>query len=85
MHRTRGKRAPFSCSFCGKRQDQVRRLIDGPNWVYICDQCIDLCNEIIAEGAPAPLPQLCVETGGRGMWRHLTTVGFSILGFRKLP
>lgn len=36
------------CSFCGKSQDQVKRLIAGPN-VYICDECIDLCQEIISE------------------------------------
>lgn len=36
------------CSFCGKSQDQVRRLIAGPN-VYICDECIELCSEIIEE------------------------------------
>jgi ATP-dependent Clp protease ATP-binding subunit ClpX len=36
------------CSFCGKCQDEVRKLIAGPT-VYICDECIDLCNDIIAE------------------------------------
>ena len=36
------------CSFCGKNQDEVRRLIAGPT-VYICDECIDLCNDIILE------------------------------------
>jgi ATP-dependent Clp protease ATP-binding subunit ClpX len=36
------------CSFCGKNQDEVRKLIAGPT-VYICDECIDLCNDIIAE------------------------------------
>jgi ATP-dependent Clp protease ATP-binding subunit ClpX len=36
------------CSFCGKAQDEVRRLVAGPG-VYICDECISLCNEIIAE------------------------------------
>ncbi|NLY76636.1 MAG: ATP-dependent Clp protease ATP-binding subunit ClpX [Tissierellia bacterium] len=36
------------CSFCGKSQDQVRRLIAGPN-VFICDECIELCQEIINE------------------------------------
>ena len=36
------------CSFCGKPQDQVRRLIAGPN-VYICNECIELCQEIIEE------------------------------------
>ncbi len=38
------------CSFCGKRQDQVERLIVGPN-AYICDECIGLCVEILNEGA----------------------------------
>ena len=33
------------CSFCGKSQDEVRKLIAGPT-VYICDECIDLCNEL---------------------------------------
>lgn len=36
------------CSFCGKSQREVKKLIAGPN-VYICDECIDLCNDIIAE------------------------------------
>ena len=38
----------LSCSFCGKSQKEVRKLIAGPT-VYICDECIDLCNDIIAE------------------------------------
>ena len=38
----------LKCSFCGKNQDQVRRLIAGPG-VYICDECIELCQEIIDE------------------------------------
>lgn len=38
----------LKCSFCGKSQDQVRRLIAGPS-VYICDECIELCQEIIQE------------------------------------
>ena len=38
----------FKCSFCGKSQKQVKKLIAGPG-VYICDECIDLCNEIIEE------------------------------------
>jgi ATP-dependent Clp protease ATP-binding subunit ClpX len=36
------------CSFCGKNQTQVRKLIAGPA-VFICDECVDLCNKIIAE------------------------------------
>ena len=38
----------LKCSFCGKTQDQVKKLVAGPG-VYICDECIELCNEIIAE------------------------------------
>ena len=38
----------LSCSFCGKSQREVRKLIAGPT-VYICDECISLCNDIIAE------------------------------------
>lgn len=37
------------CSFCGKTQNQVRKLIAGPNGVYICDECIDICEDIIEE------------------------------------
>ena len=38
----------LKCSFCGKSQKQVKKLIAGPG-VYICDECIELCNEIIEE------------------------------------
>lgn len=38
----------ISCSFCGKKEDEVRKLVSGPG-VYICDECIDLCREIISE------------------------------------
>ena len=46
---TRGSRVQYNCSFCGKNQDQVKRLIAGPGAVYICDECVDLCQEIINE------------------------------------
>jgi ATP-dependent Clp protease ATP-binding subunit ClpX len=42
-------RTTYRCSFCGKSQDQVQRLIAGPSGVFICDECIDLCREIIEE------------------------------------
>lgn len=38
----------LQCSFCGKSQDDVRKLVAGPN-VYICDECVDLCNDILGE------------------------------------
>ena len=42
------KNSDLVCSFCGKSQSEVKKLIAGPS-VYICDECIDLCNEIIEE------------------------------------
>jgi ATP-dependent Clp protease ATP-binding subunit ClpX len=58
----------YLCSFCGKNQDQVHRLIAGPNDVYICDECVRLCNEILAEEPPgAPNPQ---EDATRPMETH---------------
>ena len=41
------------CSFCHKRQEEVRRLIAGPNQVFICEKCVQLCREIIEEEEPA--------------------------------
>jgi ATP-dependent Clp protease ATP-binding subunit ClpX len=46
--RTREGTGTLKCSFCGKSQNDVRKLIAGPT-VYICDECIELCNDIIAE------------------------------------
>ena len=40
------------CSFCGKSQNEVKKLIAGPT-VYICNECIDICNEIITDDQPA--------------------------------
>jgi ATP-dependent Clp protease ATP-binding subunit ClpX len=48
MARTREGNGALKCSFCGKSQNDVRKLIAGPT-VYICDECIELCNDIIAE------------------------------------
>ena len=39
------------CSFCGKTQEQVNRLISGPNGAFICDECIDICADILEEEA----------------------------------
>ena len=50
----------LKCSFCGKSQDQVKRLIAGPN-VYICDECIDLCQEIIQEEFEESMEQEAVD------------------------
>jgi ATP-dependent Clp protease ATP-binding subunit ClpX len=54
MANSRSSRVLYHCSFCGKNQDQVKRLIAGPGAVYICDECVELCREIIDEEAAGP-------------------------------
>src|SRR2546422_2786127 len=51
------------CSFCGKSQDEVRKLVAGPS-VYVCDECIDLCNDIIAEECDREDPQTSITPAG---------------------
>ncbi|MHB8764362.1 MAG: ATP-dependent Clp protease ATP-binding subunit ClpX [Deferrisomatales bacterium] len=53
MNSRKGKGSGLYCSFCGKGQEDVRKLIAGPT-AYICDECITLCNDIIAEEVTAP-------------------------------
>ena len=48
MYKFSDDKGQLKCSFCGKLQDQVKKLVAGPG-VYICDECIELCNEIIEE------------------------------------
>ena len=54
MSDMRGGRVHYRCSFCNKGQEEVRRLIAGPSQVYICDECVQLCREIIEEEEPTP-------------------------------
>ncbi len=60
---TRRTKYSLRCSFCGKLEVEVKKLIAGPN-VNICNECIDVCNQVIADaadadlaGAPAPSPR----------------------------
>ena len=48
MNEREDRRRYTRCSFCGKGQDQVRKLVAGPG-VFICDQCIDLCQEVLED------------------------------------
>jgi len=54
--RRRGKATAFACSFCGKQRSSELQLVAGPG-VWICAECIGLCNEILAEGQETPGPQ----------------------------
>ena len=68
----------FTCSFCGRSRDQVRRLIAGPGGVFVSDQCVQLCDEIIAAEPPDPeapamstksMPEMRSESR-RAWWRR---------------
>jgi len=66
MSRSRNNtRGAYICSFCGRGQDEVRRLIAGPGTVFICDECVALCSAIIAEEAEQqmPIPRRNTKTG----------------------
>ncbi len=53
MTATKTGQTTYHCSFCGKAQGQVKRLIAGPDRVFICDECVALCGQIITEESPA--------------------------------
>ena len=52
-----GRRTVMTCSFCGQSQDRVRRLIAWPGRVFSCDECVRLCNKIIASDLPPATAQ----------------------------
>lgn len=56
LNRRRRREAgrPAACSFCGKMQAQVTKIIAGPGGVYICNECVGLCNDILAEELVLP-------------------------------
>ena len=55
-------RRSVRCSFCGKGEEQVRKLVAGPG-VYICNQCVELCNEVLRKEPPpqSPAPRVRVS------------------------
>jgi len=76
------RRRHTRCSFCGKDQSEVRRLVAGPG-VYICNLCIELCNEVLKEDS-APRASSAYKSrpfgprsGWRGWFRNLFAVRFN--------
>ena len=57
-----GKKPRLVCSFCGKSHTEVKKLIAGPQ-VYICNECVALCNDILAEDETRVTPQVGDEAG----------------------
>lgn len=72
------------CSFCGKSQEQVRKLIVGPG-VYICDECVELCNEILEEEFSDKNLAAASVTGQPGVRspKQSTNKGFSLTSIPK--
>ena len=50
----KGNETRLRCSFCGKVEEQVRKMLSGPNGIYICNECVELCSEILAEEFDGP-------------------------------
>jgi len=64
----------YRCSFCSKSKDQVERLIAGPGGVYICDECVALCNQIIQEERTRHQRASSVPIeGGQATWEQTRT------------
>jgi len=57
---TRRMKHVLRCSFCGKSEHEVKKLVAGPN-VFICDECVEICNQVMADadipGTPASSPE----------------------------
>ena len=68
MAGNRTTRVQYHCSFCGKNQDQVQRLIAGPGAVYICNECVELCREIIQEESSGPAKPSRISRTIRTTW-----------------
>lgn len=63
MSRGGGGQSQYHCSFCAKDQSHVRRLVAGPGGVYICNECVEACRDVIREeaGAAAAQPDAAPE------------------------
>jgi ClpX C4-type zinc finger len=76
------------CSFCGKKQDEVRKLIAGPK-VYICNECIVLCGDILSEEWTEDKPSAGLESSGSNAWPGRSPATPSacctLCGFRSPP
>jgi ATP-dependent Clp protease ATP-binding subunit ClpX len=68
------------CSFCFKSQHEVRKLIAGPASIFICDECIDLCNEIIADRPPPSRPPSPDELPTKRLLERLAAIEQTVQG-----
>ncbi len=61
MSNAAARNRTLHCSFCFKSQHDVRKLISGPASVFICDECVDLCNDIIASSVRKPAKSISAD------------------------
>jgi hypothetical protein len=76
MGKLKNPRPPGHCSFCGKDRRRVQKLIAGPG-VFICNECVTLCNEVLAEDIGPP-----ASGSAPGTWASKTNRGGGRHGFR---
>jgi hypothetical protein len=67
------------CSFCSKSQHEVRKLITGPGSIYICDECVEICNQIIAD-RPLPRPMSHAEVPTERLLERLSPIEQAVQG-----
>lgn len=68
------------CSFCFKSQHEVRKLIAGFGGIYICDECVTLCNQVIADGPPTPRPPSLKEVPTERLLERLAPIERTVQG-----
>src|SRR5258708_35296226 len=72
--------ATLYCSFCFKSQHQVRKLISGPANIFICDECVEICNEVIADRIPTGAKSSPVELPTERLLERLRPIEDTIQG-----
>ena len=68
------------CSFCFKSQHEVRTLVSGPAGIFICDECVGLCNEVIAGHLPTSKPPLLAELPTKRVLERLEAIEETVQG-----
>ena len=71
---------PLHCSFCLKSQHEVKKLVAGPGFIFICDACVGLCNEWIAGRAPKTPPFKIVEIPSERLLERLKPIEQTLQG-----
>ena len=74
----------MSCSFCGKNKEEVRKFIAGPGTVFICDECIELCNEMIIDELATASANVITDAN-IGMTKDKALEAFETFGENDIP